>query len=77
MSKISKTKFGDTSGGNETGANVNYSGVASAAVPSTYTQDVQGAAIEETIGTQEVWVSVSEINKKQNSVGVAVSESKF
>ena len=77
MSKISKTKFGDTSSGNETGANVNYSGVASAAVPSTYTQDVQGASIEETIGTQEVWVSVSEINKKQNSVGVAVSESKF
>lgn len=75
--QIAKIKNQSFDGGSADVGTASYNAVASLSAPTVNTQDVQTSALEERIGNQRIYVSVEEINKKQNSVRTAVSESRF
>lgn len=77
IAKIKQTKF---DGGSVSGGAPNAALTASAlaaAQPVQYTQDVQGASIEDTIKDQRVYVTESDISNTQHKVDVAESENRF
>lgn len=76
IAQISQTSF-DGGGSIDSNAGVNLAALQGATSPTTYTQDVYGANIQESIANKQMWVSVSEIDRVQNRVGVAENESKF
>ena len=58
-------------------ASPNTSAVASIQAPIQYTQDVQGASIENAIKDTRVYVVESDISNTQNRVDVTESEARF
>lgn len=80
IAKIAKTKFKDknTSGiGNMSTATPNTGAMMTLNAPVQYTQDVQGASIEESMGNSRVYVLESDITNTQDRVEVAESEARF
>ena len=77
IAKIKKTQFGG--GGNASGSSAtpNASAVNSVMAPVQYTQDIQGANIEESIKDTRVYVTESDISNTQKKVDVAESEARF
>lgn len=76
IDKIRKTQFdGDSSG--DASASVNLSSIAGVANPTTYTQEVNSANIEEGITNQRVYVLQSDIEATGKKVKVAQTESRF
>lgn len=80
IAQIAKQKFdgGGSSGSTSaTSATPSSSAISTLNVPVQYTQDVQGASIEESIGNQKVYVTEGDIKDVSNKVNVAESEAKF
>ena len=77
IAKIKKTQFGG--GGNASGSSAtpNSGAVNSVIAPVQYTQDVQGANIEEAIKDTRVYVTEQDISSTQKKVDVAESEARF
>lgn len=77
IAKIKNTQFGG--GGNTSGASAtpNTGAVNSIIAPVQYTQDVQGANIEEAIKDTRVYVVEQDISSTQKKVDVAESEARF
>jgi hypothetical protein len=76
IAKIKSTQFG---GGSTSGASAtpNASAVSAIQAPVQYTQDVQGANIEDAIKDSRVYVVESDITNAQNRVDVAESENTY
>ena len=77
IAKIKKTQFGG--GGNASGSSAtpNAGAVNSVIAPVQYTQDVQGANIEDAIKDTRVYVLETEISNTQKKVDVAETEARF
>lgn len=77
IAKIKKTQFGGGGSTSGSSASPNAGAVNSVMAPVQYTQDVQGANIEEAIKDTRVYVVESDISNTQNRVDVAESEARF
>lgn len=80
IAKIAKTKFGDknTSGiGNMSAATPSVGAIGAINAPVQFTQDVQGASIQDSIADSRVYVVESDITNTQERVEVAESEARF
>lgn len=76
IAKIKKTQF--NSGGSTSGSSTPSTGaVTTLNAPVQYTQDVQGANIEDSIKDSRVYVVESDITNTQEKVSVAESEARF
>ena len=77
IAKIKKTQFGG--GGNASGSSAtpNAGAVNSVIAPVQYTQDVQGANIEDAIKDTRVYVTEQDISSTQKKVDVAETEARF
>ena len=77
IAKIKKTQFGGGGSTYGSSATPNAGAVNSVIAPVQYTQDVQGANIEEAIKDTRVYVVESDISNTQNRVDVTESEARF
>ena len=77
IAKIKKTQFGGGGSTSGSSATPNAGAVNSVIAPVQYTQDVQGANIEEAIKDTRVYVVESDISNTQNRVDVTESEARF
>ena len=78
IAAIAKQQFdGGGSSASGTTATPSNSAVSNLNVPVQYTQDVQGASIEESITSQKVYVTEGDIKDVSNKVSVAENEAKF
>lgn len=76
IGKIAKTQFGGSDTGGDMPA-VNIDSIQAISTPTTYTEDVNGAAIEENIKDSRVYVVESDIQATGRKVQVAQTESRF
>ena len=77
IAKIKNTRFGGNGSTSGSSASPSTSAVASIQAPIQYTQDVQGASIENAIKDTRVYVVESDISNTQNRVDVTESEARF
>ena len=77
IAKIKNTRFGGNGSTSGSSASPSTSAVSSIQAPIQYTQDVQGASIENAIKDTRVYVVESDISNTQNRVDVTESEARF
>jgi hypothetical protein len=77
IAKISKTKFGGSSNVSGSASTPSMAAVNTVQAPVQYTQDVQGAAIEDSIKDTRVYVTEGDISSTQKKVDVAESEAEY
>ena len=77
IAKISQMQFGGNGGANTSIPSVNMASLAGVSNPTTYTQDINGANIEESIKDTKVYVVESDIQSASKKVSVAQNESRF
>lgn len=77
INKIKQQKFGGSSNSSSQSASVNTAAISSINTPVQYTQDVQGASIEESVKDSRVYVVESDITNTQNKVKTTETESRF
>ena len=75
IAKIKNTQF--NGGGSNSGSTPNTSAVQSVIAPVQYTQDVQGASIEDAIKDTKVYVTETDITNTQKKVDVSESEARY
>ena len=74
INKIKQQKFG---GGDSGASNPSAAASASVIAPVQYTQDVQGASIEDSVQDTKVYVTETDITDTQNRVSVTENEAKY
>lgn len=77
IAKIAQQKFGGGSTTSSSLSTPNTSAVSSVIAPVQYTQDVQGASIEDAIKDTKVYVTETDITDTQNKVSVTENEAKY
>ena len=77
IAKIKQQTFEGSGSSSGTSTSASSSAISSLNVPVQYTQDVQGASIEESITNTKVYVTEGDIKETTNKVNVAENESKF
>ena len=77
IAKIQKLEYGGSTSLTGDGSTPSTGAVNNIIAPVQYTQDVQGASIEDSIKNQKVYVTETDITNTQNRVHVAESESRF
>lgn len=77
INKIKKMTFENSSSAASGGASVSSNAVSSIVAPVQYTQDIQGASIEESIKNTRVYVTESDITNTQRRVSVAENENMY
>lgn len=77
IDKIKNTQFGGSGNVSGSSATPNAGAVNSIIAPVQYTQDVQGANIEDAIKDTRVYVTETDISNTQKKVDVAESEARF
>ena len=77
INKIKKMQFNSSSSSVGGSASVSSGAVSSIVAPVQYTQDIQGASIEESIKNTRVYVTESDITNTQRRVAVAEDENRY
>ena len=77
INKIKKMTFENSSASAGGGASVSSNAVSSIVAPVQYTQDIQGASIEESIKNTKIYVTESDITSTQRRVSVAEDENRY
>ena len=77
INKIKKMQFDSSSASAGGGASVSSNAVSTLVAPVQYTQDIQGASIEESIKNTRVYVTESDITSTQRRVSVTEDENRY
>ena len=77
INKIKKMTFENSGAAAGGGASVSSGAVSSIVAPVQYTQDIQGASIEESIKNTKIYVTESDITNTQRRVSVAEDENRY
>ena len=77
INKIRKMQFDSAGSSASGGASVSSNAVSTLVAPVQYTQDIQGASIEESIKNTRVYVTESDITNTQRRVSVTEDENRY